>query len=671
MASFLSQDCRNLQNRAAACLAPAGLAALLAAASLAPARAEPPHAAAPGALSPASAPPATAPGLPPLDMAKLRPMAESEPAKVYAIALPYLAPGATPDARERYKAASLVAASLSEQGDTDQAIRYAALAVDVAEGLNEPQTLASALTNLGNYHNNLGHVAQAAQLYRRSLRLARGTNNIRGIVNNLGNLGNLLLNADNPDAAIALLSEARDLLRQNNMPPLAGIPISITSAHLVAKRYAQALESIDEAARLASPGSAVLQAIIAGNRAEALRGLGRPAEAAPQAARCIDLAEKSGLKARAFVCHSMHGAASVAVGDLAAIRADVAAMERLFAALPDDGQQISLERRMRLLERRADIAHAEKDSSREAPLRAQILDLRGKVDAGRAHDALALAAAEHMNEGKDISIALLEAQNANLSLQATNARLRFAATAAGAALVGLLCVLALRSWRANRRLGDALAALNRTAELRARDSQQRARNDLQVLSALVNLHAARLGRAQAEAGPATEPGAPSAVLGAALARELDARLTAMAQVHAALADAEDGGGGVAAAAYLASLLSRLPAAGKTQMAVNVPRMPAGTAWPLGLLLLELLADMPAGAAEISLAHTAAEKTWELAVRAHDPAPSSGAHDPAPSSGDPLAQASLLRDLCAQLRGTLERAWEGGTPVWRLRFAAPA
>lgn len=205
------------------------------------------------------------------------------------------------------------------RGDFARAIERVQRAIDLyeADGAAQEQ-LARALTSLGRIHRAHGHPELALDLYRRALRiqievgdqqgaiqstnatgvaldalgradeaidayrralaLARETGSPRLVAFQLGNLGGSYLASGDFAKAVPLLKEALDRSHERYLMVIRGLQLAW--AYIGLHRYAEALSTSERTVADARAEDMREQLVSAlGGKAEALRALGRPAEA--------------------------------------------------------------------------------------------------------------------------------------------------------------------------------------------------------------------------------------------------------------------------------------------------------------------------------------------------------------------------------------------------------
>lgn len=629
--------------------------ALMLALSPLAARAEPPvpPAAIPGKS--ALAPPAPAV----FDEKAIAGLVGQDPATGRARALSFLDPARPVSARDRSRAAHFVSLSLYVQDDLLQALRYAELAHDLARKSGDKALMARARADVGTVQLSLGRVEDAIRSYARARDEARAINESWVMVAVMGNLGGLLTETGNPREGEALLREAERLSRNRPpAPPPWQVAFSLGNAHLQLGRPEDTLRDIARAEALLGHLDESQTIQFRSARAAALLALGKTAEARDLATACLKDAIRIGLAYPAFDCNDTHASAAYAARDAAAMRADLAMMRKASADAAKTDLPDSLRQHLAIAMREEELARLEGNTATAAAAARTALEYREKLNQLAARSSLALAAATFVDEGRDMNIALLEARNANLALEARAHQLRGNAALAGTALLGTVALAAIRANRISRKLNAALARLHEQTTLRARDVQHRARNNLQILTSLLNAQGRRRQRGETTA----------------LIEELRTRIDAMSRVHAALYQADPADDLVEAPGFIERLAAGTCAAyaGTEQPALRLAIaplvMPRDMAVALGLLLSELIVNAlkhaRARTLTLTLERAPAARQWALVVQDDGVGMAAG---PPGEGGEGLG---LVRDLAAQLRGTAELApTERGT-CWWVRFAAP-
>lgn len=99
-------------------------------------------------------------------------------------------------------------------GDYEQALFIHRKALAIAHVLNEPEALASTLSNLANTTSNMGRPAESLDYCRQGLAVVRASSPIRGLL--LSEQADALMALDQPEAARQSIRQSIAILRKNN-----------------------------------------------------------------------------------------------------------------------------------------------------------------------------------------------------------------------------------------------------------------------------------------------------------------------------------------------------------------------------------------------------------------------------------------------------------------------
>jgi len=101
-------------------------------------------------------------------------------------------------------------------GDYEQALFIHRKALAIAHVLNEPEALASTLSNLANTTSNMGRPAESLDYCRQGLAVVKGSSPIRGLL--LSEQADALMALDQPEAARQSIRQSIEVLEKNNTP---------------------------------------------------------------------------------------------------------------------------------------------------------------------------------------------------------------------------------------------------------------------------------------------------------------------------------------------------------------------------------------------------------------------------------------------------------------------
>jgi len=99
-------------------------------------------------------------------------------------------------------------------GDYEQALFIHRKALAIAHALNEPEALASTLSNLANTTSNMGRPAESLDYCRQGLAVVKGLSPIRGLL--LSEQADALMALDQPDAARQSIRQSIGILEKSN-----------------------------------------------------------------------------------------------------------------------------------------------------------------------------------------------------------------------------------------------------------------------------------------------------------------------------------------------------------------------------------------------------------------------------------------------------------------------
>lgn len=604
--------------------------------------------------------------LPAYDSEAMRRAFAAEPVRVRQQSLPYLNPDANVSRRERFEATRTVSLTFAVQGDYQNGVLYARAAYELARIDGDKRGMAGSLSNIGAMEKSLGHYNEAASALRRASRLGREIRHTVVVVSALGNLSNLFLDLGDYSHAIEFSREAEAVGQRD--PAVGFSPVGF-----IGRAQAYALLGNADAAHVAleraragvSQDDKARQGAIALAAALLAQQTGHPAEAVAEGEACAHLVRAADASPRQAVeCLAVAGRGYLAQGKLREAAARLAEAKAAFAAATPGDDPAADGERLAIAELERDCAMKQAVQGNLPSLLETIETYRKRIASARSGAEIAVAAADMGQEGRDLSIALLEARNGNLALRAQQQRYLIALAALVAVLAVAAALLFWRAWRERIRLTASLAAaLDHQATL-TRDIRHRARNNLQLILSLLNLQ----WRSASEAAGHPEPLPPQW-------EDLRRRIAAMGLVQSALYDEQD----IDAPVLLAPFLARLGQAIATSygrdedfvadaLAPDIA-IPCERAQPLGLLASELLANAfkhgDAGKVELGLQAQAEGALISLTVSDAGPGFLPGA---ARRGGSGL---DLVEHYVDQLHGRTTLASSKAGTAWTVTFPVRA
>jgi two-component sensor histidine kinase len=392
---------------------------------------------------------------------------------------------------------------------------------------------------------------------------------------------------------------------------------------------------------------------------------GQRQEAAAEGEACAKLVREADASPRQAVeCLAVAGRAYLAQGKLREAAARLAQARAAFAAAPAATDPAADADQLAIAELERDCVMKQAAQGDLPAILEAIQTYRKRIDSARSGAQIAVAAADMGQEGRDLSIALLEARNANLALRAQQQRYMIALAALVALIAGGAALLLWRAWRERIRLTASLAAaLDHQATL-SRDIRHRARNNLQLILSLLNLQWRATGGAAGQREPMPQPW-----------EDLRRRIAAMGFVHSALYDEQDIDRPVELAPFLTGLGQAIATSYGREQDLAVEGLSPGVAipceraQPLGLLASELVANAfkhgGPGTVRMALQEEADGAMLSLTV----------SDQGAGFTPDTASRGSSGLDLVAQyvdqLRGSMALASTGTGTTWTVTFPARA
>ncbi len=613
--------------------------------------------------------PAAAKPLPPYDGDGMKALLATDPARVRAQGLPYLQPGAEAQPQDLRDAARNVAIASAMLGDYAQGVVYAQHFYDRAKAEKNIRMMAGARNNMGAMYQSLGRLQDAISAFRSSTRLAQQAGDTKTWASALGNLANLLSDYGNYQTALPLSLQAQEVMEKHagGTYPAVGLIGRAQMYHFLGQR-ADALATLAKADAGIPKDDWLHRASVAATRSLIADAAGKLDESERNARLCVDLLRKAQIDpVQSYDCEALIGSVAVKRGDLAAAHREVDVLAGYLARMPEGpgiAKVNSLERYNTLL---ADLAKAEGRSEDAARYIETASGLARQLSAAREASGAAYAAAEIQDEGKDISITLLEQRNANLLLRAREQRIILIASVIGLVLALLIAALAWRDSQARRRLNAALDKTARQRETFVKDIQHRTKNNLQIILSLLNTQVRR----QREL--LSLDSAAANLRSAELVHDLRNRIDAMRHLHQKLYQGASGGEQVLAPGFIGDLVKTIGEsygdahAVETVLAIDPIALPCETALSVGLIVSEIMSNVHkhADATRVTIAMHQAGPDGPVTLSVADNGKGIAQDDPA--SGSAHSGMSLIRDLADQIYGRADLSSSPDGTIWTLTF----
>lgn len=181
---------------------------------------------------------------------------------------------------------------LFTQGQYQESLERTQQAVALLEGVDDPISLARALTSLGRLYRTLGQPRQAVEVYRRVLAIQKTTDDILGQAQTYGAIGTALA-SEEPREALEYFEQGLALARKTGNVAQINFHLAISAYALNdAGEYGRALEVIDQA--IAANITLDDLGTYYGTRARALLGLKRYEASIEAATRAIEHSRRRG-----------------------------------------------------------------------------------------------------------------------------------------------------------------------------------------------------------------------------------------------------------------------------------------------------------------------------------------------------------------------------------------
>lgn len=602
--------------------------------------------------------------LPAYDNEAMRSAYAADPLRVRQQSLPYLDPDAHVSRRERFEATRNVSLTFAVQGDYQNGLLYARTAYELARADGDKRGMAGSLSNIGAMEKSLGQYNEAASALRRASRLGREIRHTQVVVSALGNLSNLFLDLGDYPHAIEFSREAEAVGQRD--PAVGFSPVGFigrAQAYALLGRSDEARVALDRARAGVPPDDKARHGAIALAAALLAQQTGQPQQAIAEAEACVRLVREAEAAPRQAVeCLAIAGRGYLAQGKPREAAARLAEAKAALAAAPGTADPAADAERLAIAELERDCVMKKAVPGELPAILEAIQTYRRRIDSARSGAQIAVAAADMGQEGRDLSIALLEARNANLALRSQQQRYLIGIAALVALLAAGAALLLWRAWHERIRLTASLAAaLDHQATL-TRDIRHRARNNLQLILSLLNLQ----WRSASEASGAQEPLPPPW-------DDLRRRIAAMGFVQSALYDEDDIDRPVLLAPFLGGLGQAVATSYGRERDIVVDGLapdiaiPCERAQPLGLLASELLANAfkHGGAGKVRMGLRAESGGGLLRLTVADEGPGF-APGGAARGGSGL---DLVEHYVEQLHGTAALASSQQGTTWTVTFPA--
>ncbi|OQW47449.1 MAG: hypothetical protein A4S16_01830 [Proteobacteria bacterium SG_bin6] len=362
------------------------------------------------------------PRLPPFDEARLQAQLNADPAGARAQATPYSTGRADVPLQSKAAALRVIAISYAVQGDNDRARRAFEGAYGVSAAQGDLVHMAGSQINIGTTWLQSHDYARAIDAYRRGAKLAARARHYVFHGNALSNLSQAMAELGDPESALKLNREAEQLYARADKPVPPASYVQRAGFQLQLGKPAAAIAELDRARSLLPDDDAIYGSELEADRAEALTALSRFEEARRALRSCMALANAANLDPARVRCLNASARLAIATGQPAAARGYIARMMAVRAGSAE-GKVADLTFERDVAKLRHDLARIENrpaDTAREA---AGLVELDRQILNNRQKVALAVGALEMERQGKDLSIDLLEARNANLLLRDQQQRL--------------------------------------------------------------------------------------------------------------------------------------------------------------------------------------------------------------------------------------------------------
>lgn len=354
--------------------------------------------------------------LPVYDEAKNQILVSADPVAARAAAAPYIAKGANVPLASRAAALRVTAISYSVQGRYAEARNYFAQSYAAANRLHDLLHMAGALINIGSTWLLEGDYVRTIDSYRRGAALAEKGRHFGFYGKALANLSQAMATLGDTGNAMQLSREAERFFVRAELPVPPGLYVQRGSYELQRGRPREALGDLERARALLPPSDTMYTGDLLGYRSQALTRLGRFSEAQRALGQCLSIARTADMAPTRLLCAAADAELEVARQRPARARIAIERLMDIYRTNPmrEVGALIFFRDLARL---KGALARSEGDADEAARQTAMMVELDKKILNYRQKVELVVGTLEMERQGKDQSIDLLEARNANLVLR--------------------------------------------------------------------------------------------------------------------------------------------------------------------------------------------------------------------------------------------------------------
>ncbi|MEM8771936.1 MAG: ATP-binding protein [Pseudomonadota bacterium] len=566
------------------------------------------------------------------------------------------------DPAERANALDVIGVSHHFEGDHQSAIDALQHALIAANAGGDEAQIAGIHLNYGEALAKNGDYAEAIANLRLAAAGARKIDDAHIWLASLTNTFGLLFEAGNFEAALPYAEDAAAIAAEGDLPFtqfVTSINVAIVNARLGNTQKAD--EALAAAKKIYDYESDGVYTRLQTAYSEAFINYqaGRTEDAGAHARTCLSLAAEINATTLDFDCRKILTDIALQTDDIESAANQLASMEDYI----ESGPAASALNEEVYARQMSALAAITGDTAIEAKFAKRRFEA-AKIMADRQMQiSMALAASEFSSEGKDLRLSLEEARSAAAQAEAAQARTTTIAASIGLTLSLLVIFMLIRNLRLNRRVAEELEYNLQQRNLYARDLRHRARNNLQTIISLLNLHRKSYTDSQNSDQK--------------LADDLTARVRAMTILENQLYEDQ---GKMSEQVNMDEFLSELASsvaktAGAedrlTEVSIEPVVLEPEIAAPIGLIVSELLlnAFKYALGATVKVGLSLSKAGDKVLMTVADNGPG---FDPdtierkRQSSGGLGLQ--IVEDLTAQVGGTLELDRSGGGAVWR--FVGP-